>query len=163
MIFVFLRLAFFTQDYHPQVHACYCKWHYFIHFHGWVIYPFNYFNCLSIFHSRLSLYPFTEKSREVGSSVQGPCGDIPITEGPRWHLLTGSFWGNQSLGRGPGTFLRLNGGEQADGVMREAGMNKWCPNPIMVIGGLCSGRVFTGRCILDVTFKATQRHPQTKL
>ena len=95
--------------------------------------------------------------------MQGPCGDIPITEGPRRHLLTESFWGNQSLGRGPGTFPHLNGGEQADGVMREAGMNKWCPDPIMVIGGLCSRWVFTGRCILDVTLKATQRHPQMKL
>ena len=46
------------------------------------LYLFDYFNCLSGFHSRLSLYPFTEKSREVGSSVQGPCRDIPVTEGP---------------------------------------------------------------------------------
>jgi GT2 family glycosyltransferase len=36
MIFVFLCLTYFTQYENLQPHPCYCKWHYFLPFYGWV-------------------------------------------------------------------------------------------------------------------------------
>ena len=38
MVFVFLFLTYFIQDESIQFHPCYCKWHYFVLFYGWVVF-----------------------------------------------------------------------------------------------------------------------------
>ena len=52
MIFVFLRLPYFTQYVNLYVHPCCCKWHYFIHFNDWATFQCVYI-CIHIFFIHL--------------------------------------------------------------------------------------------------------------